>query len=768
MNRGMEAPGNPRTLLWLVAFGYTVFVIYGSLVPLKFHALPWDVAVARFSAIPFLKLGIGSRADWVANLLLFIPLTYLWMGAMTAGGGRPRNLVATLALVPAATALSVGIEFTQLFFPQRTVSQNDIFAETLGGIIGVMIWWPTGERFRVWLQSWWHTHTRATLAERLAWTYLAGVIFYNVLPLDLTISPVEIFHKWRSGMVVLIPFGDLPHDPATALYDIATDALIWTPLTLLWRFDGTRSAWRAWGMTVAAATGLEIMQLFVYSRVSDVTDILTASAGAALGSFAGGHLARREARAGKPLPGGAWLPFALAAGWMAALLFVFWFPFDFRTDGAFVKSRLDFVQRVPFEVYYFGTEFRAITEVLRKTLFFAPLGGLLAWGVSRQPWRWRGPLFALAMLVLVGMPAVIELGQVMLPEKVADTTDWFLAWMGGLAGYGVARRILRAPRHAVARRTSHPTKTVALPLAPRMRWHMPLVLGGMGALFWGAAHAPFMPYNVRELLRPDNAWLSALLLALACYWLAVGPVWLARRQVSGLARLGQLPLGLLAYGGIAFLLLDAAVPDESLFDLGGSPVLHWPGQWELGLRWTALALIPGALLYLAAQTVRRWRGRRLGALHYWAALPVLGLAYWGVVVQADTDNLVELMATPLPLAFAALCAWLYTLFIAAALLASPATVAQRTVRLIGVLVSLPLAALFLHLGLAGAIDKYGRQFSAMQFLLSSDRQHYAALPVIWLRYSALHVLVIAALAFIQWPHFRAARRPHAPTRHASH
>lgn len=768
MNGGMKSPDNPRALLWLVALAYTVFVLYGSLVPLKFHVLPWDVAVARFGAIPFLKLGIGSRADWVANLLLFIPLTYLWMGAMTAGGGRLRSLAATLALVPAATALSVGIEFTQLFFPPRTVSQNDIFAETLGGLIGVLAWWGTGGRFTAWLQSWRHNHARAALAERLAWTYLAGIVFYNVLPLDLTISLVEIFHKWRSGMVNLVPFGDLPHDPATALYDIVTDALIWTPLALLWRLDGTRGAWRAWGITVAAATGLEVMQLFVYSRVSDVTDILTAAVGAALGSLAGGYLVRREAPASKPLPWGTWLPFALAAGWMATLLFVFWFPFDFRTDGAFIKGRLDFVQRVPFEVYYFGTEFRAITEVLRKTLFFAPLGGLLAWGVARQPWRRRGPLFAAAMLTLAGMPALIELGQVMLPEKIADTTDWFLAWMGGLAGYGVVRRILRAPRYEAAPRPSQRTESTVPPPAVLARWHVPLVLGSLAALFWIAAHAPFVPYNVRELLRQDNAWLSALLLALASYWLAVWPVWLARRQVSGLARLGQLPLGLLVYGGVAFLLLDAAVPDESLFDLGGSPVLNWPGQWELGLRWTALALIPGAMIYLAVQSVRRWRGRRLAALHFWAALPVLGLAYWGVVVQADTDNLVELMAAPKPVAFAAMCAWLYILFLAAALIASPATAAQRGLRLIGALISLPLAALFLHFGLAGNISKYGQQFSAMQFLLSTDRQHYAAMPVIWLRYSALHSLVIATLAFIQWPHFRAGRPRQTPHRHEPH
>jgi hypothetical protein len=184
----------------------------------------------------------------------------------------------------------------------------------------------------------------------------------------------------------------------------------------------------------------------------------------------------------------------------------------------------------------------------------------------------------------------------------------------------------------------------------------------------------------------------------------------------------------------------------------------------------ALAAVPGALLYLAAQTVRRWRGRRLGALHFWAVLPVLGLAYWGVVAQAATDNLTELIATPQPLAFAALAAWLYILFLAAALLASPASAAQRTARLAGVAASLPLAALFLHLGLAGEIDKYGQQFSALQFLLSADRQHYATQSVIWLRYSALHVLVIAGLASLQWPHFRAAQQAHAQTQtsHASH
>jgi glycopeptide antibiotics resistance protein len=443
MSRGVESSDNPRSLLWPAALFYTAFVIYGSLVPLDFHPLPWDEAVARFREIPFLKLGIGSRADWVANLLLFIPLSFLWMGALSAGTGRLRGTFATLAVIPVATALSLGIEFTQLFFPQRTVSQNDIFAETLGGLVGVIVWWATGGRFADWLQSWKHTHSRAALAERLAWVYLAGVVFYNVLPLDLTISAVEVFHKWREGKVNLIPFGDLPHDAAYALYEIATDALIWTPLALLWRLDGTRNAWRVWGMTLATAFLLEVGQLFVYSRVSDVTDIFTAAAGAALGSFVGGRLITREAPTGRPLRWEAWLPLVLAAGWIAALLFMFWFPFEFRTDGAFLRERLHtFMTRVPFEAYYFGTEFRAATELLHKVLFFIPLGALLAWFVSRLRWIWRGygSLFSLMLIAFTAL--IVVVGRLAQPEKNPDSMDIVLQWLGGTLGFVMIRVIL--------------------------------------------------------------------------------------------------------------------------------------------------------------------------------------------------------------------------------------------------------------------------------------------------------------------------------------
>jgi len=465
MRPGVGKPGVPRGLLGFAAVAYTLFVVYGSLVPLEFRALPWDEAVAQFRAIPFLQLGIGSRADWVANLLLFIPLTYLWMGVLVAGRSVGVGVLATLAVMPVAVLLGIAIEFTQQFFPQRTVSQNDIFAETVGGIVGVLAWWTTGTRFVDWLRGWQEFHSRAAFAERLAWLYLAGVLAYNVLPLDLTISVVEIFHKFQEGKLNLIPFGRLPADPAYALYEIATDALIWTPLALLWRLDGTRSAWRVWGVTMAAAVGLEAMQLFVYSRVSDVTDVFTAALGAAAGVYAGGRFVLGgEAKHLAPA-WSTWVPAVLAVDWAAALLAMFWYPYDFRGDGVFLRERLHgFFGRVPFESYYFGTEFRAITSLLHKVLFFIPLGALLGWWVAGLAWRWRGSGSFVSLALVLATAAAAVAGRLAQPDKHPDSVDLVLQGAGGLFGFVVVRIFLSrrrwgqpvAPRRSGKRRRAAP------------------------------------------------------------------------------------------------------------------------------------------------------------------------------------------------------------------------------------------------------------------------------------------------------------------------
>ena len=137
--RGSDLRSVRQPLLFL-ALLYLVFVIYGSLVPLHFHAQPWDQAVARFRAIPYLNLGIGSRADWVANILLFMPLAFLWLGLLWSRGLLVRSL-ATLIVVAACVFLSIGIQFTQIFFPPPGGFLSKHFVMPLAGLAVGALWW---------------------------------------------------------------------------------------------------------------------------------------------------------------------------------------------------------------------------------------------------------------------------------------------------------------------------------------------------------------------------------------------------------------------------------------------------------------------------------------------------------------------------------------------------------------------------------------------------------------------------------------------------
>lgn len=430
-----------RHLLAALSLAYLAFVIYGSLVPLQFRSIPLDQAVADFANLPFLELGIESRADWVANLLLFVPLAFLWAGAMSHGRRPTAAALASLLVVLGCVALSLGIEFIQLFFPQRTVSQNDVFAESLGGVLGLLAWRSLGAKVFAWFEGWRHADHPADFAERAAWGYLVAIYAYNLLPLDLTLSAVELFHKWRDGKVFLIPFASLPSEPVAAIYALVSDSLLWSVLAFLWGVKRSAGRLGPWQIVFLSALLLEFLQLFVYSRVSDVTDLATAAVGGALGAWAARwtYSGARLVVASRDRNRQAWLAFMLAIGWFGVLGAVFWYPFNFDTGGLPLRERLGFLDRVPFATYYFGSEFRAATEVLHKILLFLPLGGLLAWWATCLSWKWRTWAAVSAFLIIPFGAIGIELGQVFLPEKIPDSTDAFLEMLGGVAGYVVAR-----------------------------------------------------------------------------------------------------------------------------------------------------------------------------------------------------------------------------------------------------------------------------------------------------------------------------------------
>ncbi|RFC32324.1 MAG: VanZ like family protein [Candidatus Nitrotoga sp. SPKER] len=418
---------------------YTLFVIYGSLVPLNFKSHPLPEAFEAFSNIRYLDLKIGNRADWVANILLFIPLAFFWNGVLWPARGLVIRVLIAVWVLIACFALSVAIEFVQLYFPPRTVSLNDIFAESIGAVAGVIAWCIFGRRLSEWLAGWRSASGSLALSSRLLYLYVFVLFTYNLLPLDLTISPVEIFHKWREGRVILIPFSFVFTNPAEAWYGLLTDALIWTPVAFLWRLSPPTVRLTPLFAVILIATLLEFLQLFVYSRVSDITDIITAAIGARMGTWLSGRWAgqvQQVMQRDTTSRSQAWLGLSLALVWMGLLVVIFWYPFDFQTGRAFLAERLQSLDRVPFETYYYGTEYRAVTEVLHKAGFFIPLGLLLALGVTQIKHYFLRQIAGWGALIVIGLVAFgIELGQLFLPGKFADITDWILETLGGLFGY---------------------------------------------------------------------------------------------------------------------------------------------------------------------------------------------------------------------------------------------------------------------------------------------------------------------------------------------
>jgi hypothetical protein len=62
-------------------------VAYASLIPFQLKPIPLGEAWARFEAIPYLNLGAQSRADWIANILLYLPLGFFLTAWVDRGSG---------------------------------------------------------------------------------------------------------------------------------------------------------------------------------------------------------------------------------------------------------------------------------------------------------------------------------------------------------------------------------------------------------------------------------------------------------------------------------------------------------------------------------------------------------------------------------------------------------------------------------------------------------------------------------------------------------
>jgi glycopeptide antibiotics resistance protein len=424
-----------RAILGALCFSFVAFAVYGSFVPFRLEPLSLHEALARFQQIPGPDPWRASRTDFVANVLLFVPI-----GCTLAGliADRSRRLaVAAVPLTAAvAIALSVAIEFGQVFISGRTPSWNDVVAESGGALAGALAWLAAGRFVADWLRPLTEPSTPLLRARRLLGLYTAAWLVLHLLPFDFTLRVAELAEKYRAGRIVVTPFADTGSTWDT-LVAVGSGALQAMPIGALAVVAFTRASRLATvliGMFVIAAT--EFAQLLALSRTADSTDLIAGT----LGVVAGGHVAYgwlRRTQSGVGARPESIRPWALAAlaAWLAVLIARHWAPFDFVLSRAMFDERIGRMVQLPFQSYYWGNYLASLGEAFTKILLGIPVGALLQifWPPApRRSTRWlqRLVFVVAAAAVFVG----IELGQVMLPGRFPDSTDVLLGVLGACAG----------------------------------------------------------------------------------------------------------------------------------------------------------------------------------------------------------------------------------------------------------------------------------------------------------------------------------------------
>ncbi|MBS3964743.1 MAG: VanZ family protein [Methylomonas sp.] len=456
-----------------VAFCYWLFVVYGSLVPLEYRHVPFEQAVEQFSNIRFLNLGIASRADWIANILLYIPLSALLLAAFEPrrANAAVKGIIA-LAVVVLCLSTAAVVEFVQQYFPPRTVSINDLIAETLGTLLGVAAWFSVGGKVRGY---WWQLASGNWLSVNAAIAiYLPIYITLSLFPFDFVTSYAELETKWHTANDTLwFDVSGCQENALKCAVKPLVEVAVMLPLGML--FGALRFAPNRVGLAIVTGflLGLfiEVVQIFIYSANAQGFSVLTRIAGMAMGVRAYDYVMRFDfaAQIGR---------LRVLAMPVAVVYLLLWLSINgwFQTDWlpwSAAGQNLAETQFLPFYYFYYTTETVAFVSLLSNIGGYLPIGALF-WlfnadkpAASQVSSVWVGS--SAAMLAVV-----VETGKLFLADKHADPTDILIAYCSATLAYHSLNALQNLMRRGAAiAKTGLPPPAPIERLRPEFRQPLP-------------------------------------------------------------------------------------------------------------------------------------------------------------------------------------------------------------------------------------------------------------------------------------------------------
>lgn len=415
---------------------YLIFVIYGSLVPLDYQSIPWQQARDKFHNIPYLALGIESRADWIANIVLYMPLAFLWtmlLGNMRSVGLR---VVWAIIVLSSCVALAVVIEFCQLYFPPRTVSINDLIAEAIGTVMGLLLAATLGKHWVKLINN--LALSALPSSQMLIVLYLSSYLAVSFFPFDFVTSFAELDIKLAGSQDDIFMSLDIcQHNAVRCVVKIIVEILILMPVGALFYNLPHVAHKLALAILVGFFLGIfsELIQLFLYSGIGQGISILTRMLGMGLGVRAAQWLEQQDwlhwQKRLKPMILMLLLPYVL-------LVFVI----NGGMEGAWLSVDLAYAKLaetrfMPFFYFYYTTETIALLSVISNLGLYIPIGcAYCLWYTPKAiSWIWVG-------MGAVVLAIMVETEKLFLANKHPDPTDLGIAFVAAAISYVLMNKAL--------------------------------------------------------------------------------------------------------------------------------------------------------------------------------------------------------------------------------------------------------------------------------------------------------------------------------------
>jgi VanZ family protein len=510
-----------RYPILVLAIAYTLFVIYGSLVPLNFQHHSWDEAVEAFKNIRYLNLGIGSRADWVANILLFVPLAFVWLGALWHSTSVAWRIAAMLSVLLACTSLSIAIEFTQFFFPPRTVSLNDIIAEIIGIALGIVLWPVFGMRLAHLVREVFQGGTIARYAVLVVYVLVYAAL--SLLPYDFLLT----YEEWQAHLASdKVGWLFVPSCGGGCVWKLIPEILVFAPMGILGVLAFGKM--QRFSLLLATAVGMSLgvliegLQLTIASGVSQGASVGSRAVGMMLGVWLAQSassvdwLRMRQFARGTLVLG--MLPYLIMLARLSKWLSGSWLG---MSEG---MERLGNTHFLPFYYHYYTSEAVALVSLLFQAGLYLPIGaGMWFWHWAGQSGKSKRSLVWPAITAGL-LASVFEGGKLFISGQHSDPTNILIAAAAALTAYQLLQmlftvtpsqtKVLLRPAHKPS--TIQPAhkpsamQPVRIPSTTVRRPHWSWMLIGTAALCLATMAASVSPLGTVWVLPLFLAYMALL------------------------------------------------------------------------------------------------------------------------------------------------------------------------------------------------------------------------------------------------------------------